>query len=145
MLRVLVRTAAALHIRPVVIDTTETGGNSEPPPEGPTEADMQKTRSRRRPAPPLVPEEFALISERRTKYQGSRVDFEVYGRRRFNDAQIRLIDNAGSMDAGAVVDGGSARAIVQWTDEARDEYDDVWLAEQAATIKQELAERWKTS
>lgn len=100
---------------------------------------------KRRPSPPEVPGEYGLSTEFRCMYQGKSVGFEVYGRRSYGDAYVRLIDDAGSMDAGTVIRGGTTRAIVRWTREAFENYDRDWLTEQADDITKRLSERWRAS
>jgi len=88
---------------------------------------------------------YPLTTEFRSKYRREDVGFEVYGRRSYGDAYIRLIDDAGSMDAGTVAYGGTKRALVTWTPEAAEDYNQDWLTEQAGIIKRRLAERWSAS
>lgn len=99
----------------------------------------------RRPSPPEVPAEYALTTEFRAKYQGRTVAFEIYGRRRTAEAYIRLIDAAGSMDAGKVTRGGTAKALVSWTRDACEDYDGDWRTEQADIITERIAQRWRAS
>lgn len=100
-------------------------------------------RQARRPSPPEVPDEYGLTAQWST---GSpRVAVELYGHRDTGTAHIRLIDNAGSMDAGQVVRGGTSKAAVIWTAEARDEYDAEWLDGQAEQVKELLSHRWRAS
>lgn len=111
--------------------------------------DTQHTKRRppgaRRSTPPEVPDEYDLTAQWRTGSPRQSVNFEVYGRRHPGDAHIRIIDNGGSMDAGRVEHGGTRRAIVRWSDEAVREFEADWLDEQAAMIKQRLADRWRAS
>lgn len=106
----------------------------------------------RRPAPPEIPDEYDLTAQWRTGPANAIIGIEVWGRRSHRDALLRLIDDAGSMDAGSVTAGGTDNALVIWTKEARAEYGagdhgdgDDWLNEQAAIILRRLANLWGTT
>lgn len=105
----------------------------------------------RRPAPPEIPDDYDLTAQWRTGPANALIGIEVWGRRSRRDALIRLIDDAGSMDAGSVAAGGTDHALVLWSKEARSEYgadsdgDGDWLDEQAGIIRRRLANLWGTS
>jgi hypothetical protein len=96
----------------------------------------------RRPSPPEIPDDYQLTAEWRTGPVSAIVGIEVWGRRSRRDALIRIHDERGSLDAGAVTAGGTDDVVVTWTDQARAEYAEDWLDSQAATVVKALANRW---
>jgi hypothetical protein len=97
-----------------------------------------------RPSPPLVPDDYDLTAQWRTGPPDAIIAIEVYGRPSLRDGLVRLIDDRGSLAAGAIANGGTPEAEVNWTDEAHEDYDADWLDEQADMIKRRLAHRWGT-
>jgi hypothetical protein len=103
---------------------------------------MTHPRGYRRPSPPEIPDDYQLTAQWRTGPTTASLAVEVWGRRIRRDALLRVIDDAGAMDAGTVVAGGTDAARVDWTEQARAEYGEDWLDAQGQAIVKHLAIRW---
>lgn len=99
-------------------------------------------RPDRRPAPPTIPEDYALTAQWRTGPPDDIIAIEVWGRQSRRDALVRIIDKRGEFEAGTVVAGGTDDVDVTWSAEARASYGTAWLGGQRNSVEAALARRW---
>jgi hypothetical protein len=102
-------------------------------------------RPPRRPAPPEIPDEYALTAQWRSGPASAPIAVEVYGRRRHRDAIIRIIDDAGSLDSGTVTAGGTQQELILWKAAAIQEFGEDWLHAQGQVLSKFLMHRWNAS